>query len=119
MALLQQILYKVNIRSVTGTVVTEINDLQTDSRKIQPGACFIAVKGTLADGHSFIDTATANGAVAIICEALPAKVHEEVQYILVENSAVAAGVMAHNFYGQPSEKTRLVGITGTNGKTTI
>ena len=73
MALLQQILYKVNILSVVGTAATEINDLQTDSRKVKPGECFIAVKGTLTDGHSFIDTAIANGASAIICETLPGK----------------------------------------------
>ena len=72
MALLQQILYKVNILSVAGTAGTEINDLETDSRKVKPGACFIAVKGMLTDGHEFIDAAIANGASAIICEILPA-----------------------------------------------
>ena len=119
MALLQQILYKVNILSVAGTSVTEINDLQTDSRKVKPGVCFIALKGTLTDGHSFIDTAIANGASAIICETLPDALNDKIQYIVVENSAIAAGVMAHNFYGQLSEKIKLIGVTGTNGKTTI
>jgi len=119
MALLQQILYKVNILSVVGTPVTEINDLQTDSRKVKPGGCFIAVKGTLTDGHSFIDTAIANGASAIICENLPGKINDKIQYTVVENSAIAADVMAHNFYGQLSEKIKLIGVTGTNGKTTI
>jgi UDP-N-acetylmuramoyl-L-alanyl-D-glutamate--2,6-diaminopimelate ligase len=119
MALLQQILYKVNILSVIGTVATEINDLQIDSRKVTPGGCFIAVKGTLTNGHSFIDAAIANGASAIICETLPGKPAENIQYIVVENSAVAAGVMAHNFYGQLTRKIKLIGVTGTNGKTTI
>lgn len=119
MALLQQILYKVNIVSVVGTAATEINGLETDSRKITPGGCFIAVKGTLTDGHSFIDTAIANGAFAVVCETLPGKPHENIQYIVVENSAVAAGVMAHNFYGQLTPKIKLIGVTGTNGKTTI
>ncbi len=119
MALLDQILYKVNILSVAGTTITEINELQTDSRKVNPGNCFIAIKGTLTDGHSYIDTAIANGASVIICEALPANTDTKVQYIVVENSAAAAGIMAHNFYGQLTEKIRLVGVTGTNGKTTI
>ena len=119
MALLQQILYKVKIISVAGIPVNEVNDLQTDSRKVKPGNCFIAVKGTIADGHSFIDTAIAYGASVIICEVLPGILNNDIQYIVVENSAVAAGVMAHNFYGQLSEKIKLVGVTGTNGKTTI
>ncbi len=119
MALLQQILYKIKIISVTGTTITEVNGLETDSRKVKPGNCFIAVKGMQTDGHAFIDTAIANGADAIICEVLPEKIIEAVQYIMVENSAVAAGVMAHNFYGQLTEKIKLVGVTGTNGKTTI
>ena len=119
MAILEQILYKVKIISVAGIPVNEVNDLQTDSRKVKPGNCFIAVKGTIADGHSFIDTAIAYGASVIICEVLPGILNNDIQYIVVENSAVAAGVMAHNFYGQLSEKIKLVGVTGTNGKTTI
>ena len=119
MALLQNILYKVNIISVEGTRVIEINDLQTDSRKVKPVGCFIAVKGTITDGHSFIETAIENGASVIICETLPGELNGKIQYIIVQNSSVAAGVMAHNFYGQLSEKIKLVGVTGTNGKTTI
>ncbi len=119
MVLLQQILYKVNIRSVTGTPVIEINDLQIDSRRVSPGSCFIAIKGTVSDGHEFIQTAIENGAKAIICEYLPSLIDGDVQYIVVENSAVAAGVMAHNFFGSATEKIVLIGVTGTNGKTTI
>lgn len=119
MALLQQILYKVNIRSITGSTDIEVDDLQIDSRKANTGACFIAVKGTISDGHHFIDAAISNGAVSVICETLPASLHEKVQYTVVENSATAAGIMAHNFYGQVSQKLTLIGVTGTNGKTTI
>ncbi len=119
MALLQQILYKVKILSVAGAPVTEVNDLQIDSRKVKPGNCFIAIKGAVSDGHQFIDTAISNGASAIICEALPENPDEKIQYTVVENSSIAAGVMAHNFYGNASEKLSLVGVTGTNGKTTI
>ena len=119
MALLQQILYKVKILSIIGAPVTDVNDLQIDSRKVRPGTCFIAIKGSVSDGHQFIDTAISNGASAIVCEILPARLNEKVQYTVVENTGVAAGVMAHNFYGNSSEKISLVGVTGTNGKTTI
>jgi len=119
MALLQHILYKVNIRSISGSTDIDVNDLQLDSRKVVVGSCFIAIKGTLTNGHDHIETAIKKGAIAIICEALPLSIHEKVQYIVVQDSAAAAGIMAHNFYGQVSEKITLVGITGTNGKTTI
>jgi UDP-N-acetylmuramoyl-L-alanyl-D-glutamate--2,6-diaminopimelate ligase len=119
MASLQQILYKVNILSVAGTAAIEIDDLQTDSRKVKPGTCFIAIKGTLTDGHSFIDAAISNGAAAIVCENFPGITVQNIPVIVVENSAIAAGVMAHNFYGQLTQKIKLIGVTGTNGKTTI
>jgi len=119
MALLQQILYKVNIISVVGSTAIEVNDLQIDSRNVSQGTCFIAVKGTVLDGHKFIEAAIANGAVAVICEKLPEVINERIQYTLVENSAMAAGIVAHNFYGQVTQKIKLVGVTGTNGKTTI
>jgi UDP-N-acetylmuramoyl-L-alanyl-D-glutamate--2,6-diaminopimelate ligase len=119
MASLQQILYKVNIHSVVGTTAIEINDLQIDSRKVKPGSSFIAVKGTISDGHNYIQTAISNGAVAIVCEKIPEIINEESHYIVVDNSAKAAAIMAHNFYGRVSEKITLVGVTGANGKTTI
>ena len=119
MALVQDILYKVNILSVMGALVKEINDVETDSREVQPGACFIAIKGTITDGHNYIQTAIENGASLIICEILPEKINEKIQYIKVENSAEAAGIVAHNFYGNLTEKIKLIGVTGTNGKTTI
>src|SRR5258706_5204268 len=119
MAILKDILYKVPIRSVMGKPVAEITDLQIDSRKVTAGSCFIAISGSIADGHTFIDDAISNGASVIIAEHLPKSVNNNVQYIVVENSAIAAGLMAHNFYGQPSEKIKLIGVVGTNGKTTI
>lgn len=117
--LLQDVLYKAAIRSVAGSTAVDINDVQIDSRKVKPGSAFIAVKGSAADGHQFIDKAIANGALVIVCEELPLVQKENVVYVQVENSAAAAGYMAHNFFGKPSEKIKLVGVTGTNGKTTI
>ena len=93
--------------------------MQIDSRKVQPGSVFIAIKGSSSDGHAFIGTAISKGASAIVCETLPEAREEEVTYVQVENTASAAGYMANNFYGQPSTRIKLVGVTGTNGKTTI
>ena len=119
MASLHNILYSVNIRSTTGKAVDAVNDLQIDSRKVNAGSCFIAIKGTNTDGHNYIDAAVTNGASVIICEALPADLNEGMMYVVVENSAAAAGIMAHNFYRQPSHQIKLIGVTGTNGKTTV
>lgn len=119
MTSLQDILYGVSIRSVQGNLLTEPKDLQIDSRKIVSGSCFIAIKGVQADGHQFIEKAVAAGAGSVIAEVLPAELKEGVVYVQVADSSVAAGVMASNFYGQPSSKLKLVGVTGTNGKTTV
>ena len=117
--ILHDILYKVAIRSVKGNTNIEVNDLQIDSRKIGNGSCFIAVKGSAADGHLFIDKAIAGGASVIVCEVLPNELKDTITYIQVDSTASSAGLMAHNFYGEPSTKLKLVGVTGTNGKTTI
>ncbi len=117
--ILKDILYKVSIRSVKGDTNKKVNDLQIDSRAVSTGTCFIAVKGYAMDGHQFIDAAISKGAVAVVCELLPTELNEQVTYIQVENSAVAAGFISHNFYGEPTLKMKLVGVTGTNGKTTI
>ncbi len=117
--LLSDILYKVNIRSVAGSTGVEIRDVQVDSRKIQPGGLFVAVKGAAADGHQFIEKAINNGAAVIVYEKEPAGKKEGVVYVQVENSAAATAYIANNFFGKPSEKIKLVGVTGTNGKTTI
>jgi len=119
MSLLKDILYKVSIRSVEGSTDVDIKDIQVDSRKIKPGSVFVAVKGVAADGHQFIEKAVESGVAAVVCEVLPTAKKNEVTYVQVENSAAAAAYMANNFFGQPSEKMKLVGVTGTNGKTTI
>ena len=116
---LQEILYKVRIRSVHGKLDVEVRDLQLDSRKVGKASAFIAVKGTHTDGHQFIDSVSEAHPAAIICEIMPVSLKDGITYIQVENSAAASGLMAHNFFGQPSEKLKLVGVTGTNGKTTI
>jgi len=104
---------------VRGSTNIAVNDLQIDSRQVKNGSAFIAVRGVKTDGHQFIEKAVQQGAAAIIAENLPENLPGNVTGVEVENSAMAAGIMAHNFYGQPSEKVKLVGVTGTNGKTTI
>lgn len=119
MALLQDILYKAGIRSVTGRTDIEVKDVVTDSRKVTEGSLFIAIRGVSTDGHQFIEKVVASGAIAVVVETLPVVLKEGITYVQVENTGLAAGFVAHNFYGQPSEKLKLVGVTGTNGKTTI
>ncbi len=104
---------------MNGTTDIDIDDITIDSRKVVPGGCFIAVRGTHADGHEYIDQAVKQGAAVVVCEEFPKKMKEAVSWIQVENSAEAAGYIAHQFFGSPSEKLKLVGVTGTNGKTTI
>jgi UDP-N-acetylmuramoyl-L-alanyl-D-glutamate--2,6-diaminopimelate ligase len=119
MKTLRDILYNVNILAVQGTTDTAVNALNIDSRAVQPGSAFIAIRGVHADGHQFIDKAVSLGAAAVICEEIPANTAENVVYIQVSHTATAAGVIAGNFYDNPSHKVQLVGVTGTNGKTTI
>ncbi len=119
MADLQEILYKVSIRSIHGDRDRTIVNLQTDSRQAGPGTLFIAVKGTHTDGHKYIPDVIAAGATAVVCEDLPDPLPGNITFVQVEDASVAAGIIAHNFYGQPSEQLHLIGVTGTNGKTTI
>lgn len=119
MKLLQDILYKVRIRSLAGRTDLHISDVQIDSRLVGQGSCFIAIKGVSQDGHAFIDTAIQKGAIAIVCEVLPGSLHPGVNYVQTDDAAKAAGIMAHAFHGEPSHHLKLVGITGTNGKTTV
>ncbi len=100
------------------TLNPEVSDLCFDSRKVREGSCFVAQVGTKVDGHDYIEATIAAGAVAVVCQQLPKTQHPEVAYVVVENSDVALGIMADNFYGHPSRQLQLVGITGTNGKTT-
>jgi UDP-N-acetylmuramoyl-L-alanyl-D-glutamate--2,6-diaminopimelate ligase len=115
---LKDILYKVSLTSTYGNMNVEVNGLHFDSRKVQPGSLFAAVKGTLSDGHAFITKATDMGASVVVCEKLPDTINEKVVYVTVKDSAQALGIMAANFFGNPSEKLKLTGVTGTNGKTT-
>ncbi len=119
MASLQEILYKVNLETVVGDTAIQIISLQIDSRKVKPGSCFIAVTGTVTDGHEYIQTAIDNGATVVVCEKPPLILNEKIHYVVVKNTAAAAAIMAHNFYGRITEKISLVGVTGTNGKTTV
>ena len=102
-----------------GSADIEITAVVFDSRKVERGCMFVAVKGTVSDGHDYIETAVKKGAVAVICEELPAHVTGEVDFLMVADSAIALGIVAANFYENPSAKLKLVGVTGTNGKTTI
>jgi UDP-N-acetylmuramoyl-L-alanyl-D-glutamate--2,6-diaminopimelate ligase len=90
-----------------------------DSRKVKPGFLFVAVKGTLSDGHEYVGKAIELGAVAVVCEVMPENVKESINVVTVKNSAQALGIIASNFFGNPSEKLKLTGVTGTNGKTTV
>ena len=96
----------------------EINLLTPDSRRVEAGAMFVAVRGTVVDGHSFIPVVSTTGVAAIVCEQLPQLLESGITYIKVENSAVALGYLASEWYGNPSRELKLVGVTGTNGKTT-
>ncbi|MCE2894570.1 MAG: UDP-N-acetylmuramoyl-L-alanyl-D-glutamate--2,6-diaminopimelate ligase [Flammeovirgaceae bacterium] len=119
MAILKDILYKVPITSASGSTDVDINAICFDSRKVKEGSLFIAIKGTQSDGHGFIDKAISLGAVAIVAEKLPEVISDKATYITVKDSAQALGIIASNFYGNPSGKLKLVGVTGTNGKTTV
>ncbi|GGK20858.1 UDP-N-acetylmuramoyl-L-alanyl-D-glutamate--2,6-diaminopimelate ligase [Yeosuana aromativorans] len=119
MMALKDILYKVTINAVVGSTSVGINAIQFDSRRIESNDVFVAIKGSVVDGHDFIDQVIEKGVVAIICETLPSNLQSGITYIEVENSAKALAFMASNYYGVPSENLKLVGVTGTNGKTTV
>lgn len=119
MRLLKDILYKAGAVEVHGSTNLAITSITADSRKVVRDSLFVAVKGYTTDGHSFIDSAIEKGAIAIICEALPETRSDKISWIVVSDSAKALGVTAANFYDNPSSRLKLVGVTGTNGKTTI
>lgn len=115
---LRDILYRAGCISIKGNADVFIEGLSFDSRYIKKGYLFIAIRGEAADGHKFITQATEKGAIAVVCEILPKVLSQDTTYIIVENSHYALGHIASNFFDNPSEKLKLVGITGTNGKTT-
>ncbi|MEE0982647.1 MAG: UDP-N-acetylmuramoyl-L-alanyl-D-glutamate--2,6-diaminopimelate ligase [Bacteroidales bacterium] len=106
------IIQRVNAKDV------QINQIEFDSRKVCQGTLFVAQRGVVSDGHNYLDSAISNGAVAVVVEELPQNINDEVVYIQVENSSYALGILAKNYFHDPSSKLKLVGITGTNGKTT-
>lgn len=118
MKLLQDILYQVGIKQVVGSTQIEIESLVFDSRKVVPNCVFVAIRGTLSDGHKFIDSAIDNGATAVVCEEMPKELNSKITYVEAGDSHAALGMMSSNFFDNPSEKLKLIGITGTNGKTT-
>ncbi len=118
MKLLSDILYKTRLDEVVGSTNLAISSVTFDSRKVKKDSLFIATRGTAVDGHKFIDKAIESGAVAIVCEELPLVQKENITYVKVLDSSAALGYIACNFFDNPSEKVKLVGITGTNGKTT-
>lgn len=119
MSILKDILYKVAIEAVKGSTEITIGKIDFDSRKIVPNDVFVAIRGTISDGHDFISKAIELGAKAIVCDALPETIVEGITYVQVKDTNTALAVMAANYFDHPSRKLKLVGVTGTNGKTTI
>jgi len=116
---LSELIQKIEVVQTINPADPEINSIQADSRKAETGSLFVAVKGTVADGHTFISKALAQGANAIVCEEVPAEVETDCPFLIVKDTAAALGLLASAWYGEPSSQLKLVGVTGTNGKTTI
>ncbi|WP_405202697.1 UDP-N-acetylmuramoyl-L-alanyl-D-glutamate--2,6-diaminopimelate ligase [Dokdonia sp. LLG6352-1] len=119
MILLKDILYRVTLESVVGNTAIAITDVHFDSRKASLNDVFVAIRGTQSDGHDYIEKAVAQGALAIICEEMPQQVVNGITYVKVADTSSALATIASNYYGNPSANLKLIGITGTNGKTTI
>ena len=119
MKLLKDILYKVPVNTVYGDTSIEVAQISFDSRTIKNGAAFVAQKGISVDGHLYIDKAISLGATSIICEVLPEEIQDNITFIQVENANTTLAIIASNFYNNPSSKLKLIGVTGTNGKTTV
>ena len=119
MSTLKDILYKVAIEAVKGPTDITINKIDFDSRKIEANDVFVAIRGSISDGHDFIEKAIQKGATTVICDTFPDIINNEVTYVQVNDTNSALAFMAANYFGEPSKNLKLVGITGTNGKTTI
>lgn len=119
MIYLKDILYRVSLEAVVGNTTLAVNDIHFDSRKVGFNDVFVAVRGTQTDGHEYINKAVEQGALAIVCEEMPQNTVNGITYVKVKNSQQALAYMADNFYGNPSANLKLVGVTGTNGKTTV
>ena len=119
MKLLKDILYKVKITKVIGTTEVRIDTIYLNSLEVKPNSLFIAIKGFTTDGHKYIASAISNGATAIVCQELPLILLDEITYVVVEDSSKATAIIASNFYDNPSNNLTLIGVTGTNGKTSV
>ncbi len=118
MARISELIRKIPVTAARGEMDPEIDSIEFDSRKVGPGTLFVAVKGTKSDGHDFIGSAVSAGAVAVICSRIPEDVSGDVRWIVTGDPAEALGIVASEFYGNPSSSLKLTGVTGTNGKTT-
>src|SRR5690554_4570792 len=116
---IKDILHGIPVIDVIGSLEIEVGGVCFDSRDAVDGCLFIAKKGTQTDGHGFIEQAIRGGATAVVCENIPDVTQNGVTYVKVTQPSLALGIAASNFYGNPSTRLRLVGITGTNGKTTV
>ena len=116
---LELLLQNLSVIEIIGHQDQDISLLTFDSRTVVDNALYVAIKGEVADGHSYIDAAILKGAIAIVCETLPISFVENVTYILVKDASKSLGCLASNFYDNPSKKLKLVGVTGTNGKTSV
>ena len=119
MKILKDILYKVSVNAVYGDTNVKVAQVDFDSRKVVKDSLFVAQKGTSVDGHLYIDKAISLGATTIICEELPIRLEANITFIQVEDSSKTLAIIASNFYDNPSSKLKLIGVTGTNGKTTV
>ena len=116
---LNEIIKGVEVIASYGEINIEISSIEFNSRKVEQGALFVAVKGCSVDGHNYIEQAINNGAIAVVCEEIPSVINKNICYLLTKESSYSLGIIASNFFGNPSSKLKLIGVTGTNGKTTI
>lgn len=119
MIVLKDILYKVTLEKVVGSTSVAVNKVAFDSRKVVLNDVFVAVRGTVSDGHEYIRKACDQGAIVIVCEILPEVIINGITYVQVQNSQQALALISANFYNNPSDSLKLIGVTGTNGKTTV
>ena len=115
---LKKVIYKVSLKMTIGPVNIRVNDISFDSREVKKNNIFIALKGTIDNGFKYINKAILNGANSIICEEVPKVIDKKITYLIVQDSKRALAIISNNFYDNPSKKICLIGITGTNGKTT-
>lgn len=119
MIVLKNILYKVTLNAVVGSTNVSVRAVNFDSRQVEKNDLFVAIRGLEVNGHDYIEAAIKNGATSVVCETIPKTLHDSVTYLQVDNTNKALATIASNYYGNPSENLKLVGVTGTNGKTTI